>query len=1040
MDDTANYQIDGAAQYYKLLFDNNPSIVFSLDQNGFFKEVNKAALKFLGYSIAELRKTKFRELCLPPYKDEFEELFSRALTGTVLEFQTEIIGATGEKSLLEIACISIKVENNIIGVCCTARDNTIEFKKKAGNELISKISEVFAEKRNLEECLQRLLHEITQVNPQISIAEAWTNNFEEDFLFLATRYYSYKAVGNDAITTFESGEGLIGKVHQSKEKYFISDLQHSRDFIRQSFAKTNGLKSAMALPVIYNFRIIAVLAFYSCDQVQEANQLFEASEDLILQLAVEIERKKTETELIQFFNISPDLMCIAGMDGKFKKINEAFGRVLGYDKMELVNKPFIDLVYPDDRKATLEELHRLTLGIPTSYFENRYYSKDRSIKYLAWTVTPDKEKRIMYSVAKDITERKKIENALQSEKQRFLRMFQEAPVSMAIVKGKDYIFVNANELYYRLTGRTPQIIGKSVVEVFPELKNHGYLDWLNKVYHDGETFAASETLFYFDYDGSGNLQERYLNFVYQPYRNEEGQIDGIFYTGVDVTEQVLARRKIEESENRFRVIFQQASVGVAIKDPNSGHIIDANDKFLKIFGFTANEKNKILYDKMTHPTDWPVEKEKIDCLMNGEITEYNLEKRQYRKDGSLVWVNISVSAMWKMGEKPSFLIAIVQDITERVKAQMDLKKSESRLAHSQEVAKIGSWETDLSTFEVLWSAETYRIFELDSNNKDITHDDFIRMVHPEDRELVDGTFKDSFTSKAFHTLIHRIVTLQGSLKYLEQRWSIFHDEHGQPTMAFGTCQDITEQKITQEAKEIAEKKARISEQLLFRNQKKALNELKIKEEEIRNFAKHLNTMLEEERTRIAREIHDEFGQQLTGLRMSLSSTLKLTKEAAAKSLITQMLTGVDTSINSLRNFANELRPIMLDKLGLIPSIEWLVQEFERNTSIEFDLFINVKHTSFSTEISTTFFRICQEALTNIMKHANAKVVRIRLIEKEDQLILEVKDNGRGINSLSSHSQSMGIRGMRERAALISANLVIESKGGRGTSISLAVKT
>ena len=264
------------------------------------------------------------------------------------------------------------------------------------------------------------------------------------------------------------------------------------------------------------------------------------------------------------------------------------------------------------------------------------------------------------------------------------------------------------------------------------------------------------------------------------------------------------------------------------------------------------------------------------------------------------------------------------------------------------------------------------------------------------------------------------------------------DEHGKPTIAFGTCQDITEQRITQEAKVIAEKKARISEQLLFRSQKKALNELKIKEEEIRNFATHLNGMLEEERTRIAREIHDEFGQQLTGLRMSLSSTLRLTREPVAKSMITQMLAGVDDTVNSLRNFANELRPIMLDTLGLISSIEWLVQEFERNTRIEFDLFINVEHRSFSKEISTAFFRICQEALTNIMKHANAKKIWLRLIEKQDQLILEVKDNGQGIDSLSSNSLSMGIIGMRERAALINANLVIGSNRGRGTSISLVV--
>ncbi len=941
---------EGGRQDYKSL------IVFSLDRNGFFQDANEAALKFSGYSILELRNKNFSELCAPQQRNKIEKLFTNALTNRIFDFQTEVVVATGARVDVKIIHVPIEKENEIVGVYFIASDVTIENRKLDEKTLIDKISSVFSEPRNLEECLRITLHEISIRNSQISVAEAWINNFDEDHLILAVRYFNSTSPCVDDRVAFESGKGLIGKVHQTKEKYFIPNLKHSIDFMRQEFALKNGLQSALALPVIHNQKIIAVLAFYSTEEASAQDQVFQVSDNFILQLAVEIQRKKSETELIQFFNITPDLMCIAGMDGKFKKVNDSFLRMLGYKKEELVNHSFIELIFVDDRAATLREVDNLALGMPTAYFENRFLGKDGSLKRIAWTVTPDTDKKLMYAVGKDITENKKLEKVLQSEQQRFLRMFHEAPVSMAIVKGKDYIFVAANELYYKLTGRTPDIIGKGVVEVFPELENHGYFEWLNKVFHKGETFIGNETLFNFDVDGSGNLQKRYLNFVYQPYKNEEGEIEGIFYTGVDVTEQVWARKRIEESENRFRIIFEQAAVGVAIKDPNTGHIVDANDKFLQIFGFTKDEKNKIYYDAMTHPADLPGERKKIDSLMKGEISEYNLEKRQYRKDGSLVWVNISVSAMWKVGEKPSFLIAIVQDINERVKAQLELKKSESRLAYSQAVAKIGSWETDLSTFETIWSAETYRIFEMDSMATSLRHEDFIKMVHPEDRNLVDQAFKDSLTTKAFHSITHRIVTVGGVMKYVNERWQIFQDEHGKPTIAFGTCQDITEQRITQEAKVIAEKKARISEQLLFRSQKKALNELKIKEEEIRNFATHLNGMLEEERTRIAREIHDEFGQQLTGLRMSLSSTLRLTREPVAKSMITQMLAGVDDTVNSLRNFANELRPIMLDTLGLISSIEWLVQEFERNTRIEFDLFINVEHTP-KPQNPMVFFRI-----------------------------------------------------------------------------------
>jgi signal transduction histidine kinase len=223
--------------------------------------------------------------------------------------------------------------------------------------------------------------------------------------------------------------------------------------------------------------------------------------------------------------------------------------------------------------------------------------------------------------------------------------------------------------------------------------------------------------------------------------------------------------------------------------------------------------------------------------------------------------------------------------------------------------------------------------------------------------------------------------------------------------------------------------------------KKAYQKLLKKENEIRSFAVQLNNVLEDERSRIAREIHDEFGQQLTGLKMSLSSLEKsLGSEKKSKDIIHDMLTGVQNTIQSLRNFATELRPGILDTLGLVPSIEWLGKSFEKKSGIQCSLKIDTKTQIFEKILSTAYFRICQEGLTNIVKHAEATKVLIEVTQHDSELTLKITDNGKGIVPDSLEDPfSMGLLGIRERASLIGATLEINSTKDTGTSIQITTK-
>jgi signal transduction histidine kinase len=221
--------------------------------------------------------------------------------------------------------------------------------------------------------------------------------------------------------------------------------------------------------------------------------------------------------------------------------------------------------------------------------------------------------------------------------------------------------------------------------------------------------------------------------------------------------------------------------------------------------------------------------------------------------------------------------------------------------------------------------------------------------------------------------------------------------------------------------------------------KHAYAQLMKTENQIRAFARQLNRILEDERSRIAREIHDEFGQQLMGLKMSLSSLDRMSGVPAdAASVIRDLLGGVESTFQAMRHFATELRPGILDTLGLIPSIEWLAEGFEKRSGIPCIVHMNVTEQIFEKDVSTNYFRICQEALTNIMKHAQATRVSIGVDQDGETLTMEIYDNGKGILTENLENPfSLGLLGMRERARLIGGNLTIDSDPRQGTRIQLS---
>ncbi|MEW6002846.1 MAG: histidine kinase, partial [Nitrospirota bacterium] len=224
--------------------------------------------------------------------------------------------------------------------------------------------------------------------------------------------------------------------------------------------------------------------------------------------------------------------------------------------------------------------------------------------------------------------------------------------------------------------------------------------------------------------------------------------------------------------------------------------------------------------------------------------------------------------------------------------------------------------------------------------------------------------------------------------------------------------------------------------------KQAREELKKSYEQLRNLSEHLQSAREEERTHIAREIHDELGQALTALKMEVS-TLATKLYPNHKPLIQKtelILRHFDETIQSVKKICSELRPSVLDHFGIVEAIRWQAREFQERSGIKCDVLIEPEEITLDENLSTVIFRIFQETLTNVIRHAKATQVEASLKKKDGEIMLEVKDNGKGITEkkISGAPKSFGLIGIKERIHHFGGSLEIKGIRKKGTTLTVSI--
>jgi two-component system sensor histidine kinase UhpB len=359
------------------------------------------------------------------------------------------------------------------------------------------------------------------------------------------------------------------------------------------------------------------------------------------------------------------------------------------------------------------------------------------------------------------------------------------------------------------------------------------------------------------------------------------------------------------------------------------------------------------------------------------------------------------------------------DRRSRKRAEAALAAGEERLKLVARVTNDAVWDWDLTTQTLGWSEGFQVLFGFRPYEMHPGVESWYSRLHPEEKDRVIAT-RYAAINGAGQTWSdqYRFCRADGAYAHVLDRGYVQRNEEGRAVRAIGALIDLTEQK-------------------------RAEAEIAAAYERLRDLTLRLEHTKEEERKRIARELHDEFGQLLTGLKLDLAVLGKQLAKGAATSQpeliekLHSMAALVDDSIQLVRKVASSLRPSILDDLGLVPALQWQAREFEARAGIpcETALSPNLSQRELDPDQSTALFRIAQELLTNVMRHAHASRVRLALREESDGLLLEVSDNGRGIKKQDYvDPTTLGLRGMQERVELFGGTLHIDGDPEKGTTI------
>jgi len=471
---------------------------------------------------------------------------------------------------------------------------------------------------------------------------------------------------------------------------------------------------------------------------------------------------------------------------------------------------------------------------------------------------------------------------------------------------------------------------------------------------------------------------------------------------------------LRESEQKYYHLADSLPQ-IVFEIDKQGKIVFLNRYGLQLTGLSAEEiENGLNVFQFIVSQDRDRTKENISRILNSEKIAWQ-EYVAVRKDGSTFPVAAFSTPIY-LNQKAIGLIGIAIDMTERKRVEEVLKQSEEKYRALFEQKLDGVIVIDQQMRLVMANVAVAEIFGADSVEELLTLNIFDYIAPEERQRTLEIITKDMFEKNLRQTNEFRCMKKSGEEIWVSAVGSRIEDQ-GQ-VMGLVSFRDITAQKQSE-------------------------LELEKSQRELRNLSEHLQSVREEERTSIAQEIHDDCGQSLTALKMDIS-WLRRRLRKDQQTLIDKLdiMSGLaDSTILSVKRIMSQLRPRVLDDFGLVAAIEWMAQEFQGRTAIRCGLNLTSDNLRLDKQMETSLFRVLQEALTNVSRHAAADEVAISLTQQDGELTLEIADNGRGITSEQiSSPESFGLIGIRERIRRFGGKVAIRGVAGKGTTIGITIRT